>query len=259
MQFIPPLIPGRLVQRYKRFLADVRLADGSLVTATCPNTGAMLGLTTPGAAVWLSVSDKPTRKYAHTWEMIETDLGAGPVMVGINTNHPNRLVADAIRAQRLAELAGYGDLRCEVKYGQGSRVDLLLEDTHKPPCFVEIKNSHLMRQPGLAEFPDSRTERGVKHLQELAREVSEGRRAVMVYLIQRADAERFAVAGDIDPAYAAAAAEAKARGVEMLAYRCRLTPEGIDLEGRVPIVGDEPIAADRKPKKAPKGKNSSRR
>lgn len=237
MKFETPLLQGRLVQRYKRFLADVILADGTAVTATCPNTGAMLGLTSPGATVWLSESDKATRKYRHTWEMVETDLGQGPVTVGINTGHPNAIVAEAIKAGLIPDLTGYGGLRREVKYGEGSRVDILLEDAKKPACFVEIKNVHLMRKPGLAEFPDSRTERGVKHLGELSREVSEGKRAVMIYLIQRSDAASFDLARDIDPAYAAAAASARAQGVEMLAYRCALSPSAIELEARVPIQG----------------------
>lgn len=237
MKFAKPLLKGRLVKRYKRFLADVILEDGRAVTATCPNTGAMLGLTAEGATVWLSESDKATRKYPHTWEMVEADLGQGPVTVGINTGHPNAIVSEAIKAGVIPGLAGYASLRREVKYGVGSRVDLLLEDAGKPACFVEIKNVHLMRTAGLAEFPDSRTERGVKHLGELAREVSEGKRAVMVYLIQRADAGAFDVARDIDPAYAAAAASARAQGVEMLAYRCTLSPTAIELDARVPIRG----------------------
>ena len=237
MKFASPLLQGRLVQRYKRFLADVLLPDGSTVTATCPNTGAMLGLTAPGSTVWLSESDKATRKYRHTWEMVEADLGAGPVMVGINTGHPNALVSEAIAAGRIPQIAGYSALRREVKYGVNSRIDILLEEQGKAPCYVEIKNVHLMREAGLAEFPDSKTERGVKHLGELAAQVQGGCRAVMVYLIQRADAQSFDVARDIDPAYAAAAKAARAAGVEMLAYRCRLSAEGIEVDAAVPLRG----------------------
>lgn len=237
MIFEKPLIQGRLVQRYKRFLADVILADGSTVTATCPNTGAMLGLTAPGSTVWLSESDKASRKYRHTWEMVEADLGAGPVMVGINTGHPNAIVSEAIRAGLVPQVEGYTGLRREVRYGLNSRIDILLEEPGKAPCYVEIKNVHLMRAAGLAEFPDSKTERGAKHLGELAAQVQAGCRAVMVYLIQRSDAESFDVARDIDPAYAAAAAAARAAGVEMLALRCRLSPEGIDVDAQVPIRG----------------------
>lgn len=236
MKFANPLIKGRLVQRYKRFLADVVLDDGTAVTATCPNTGAMLGLTTPGSAVWLSESDKDTRKYRHTWEMVETDIGAGPVLVGINTNHPNTLASEAIAAGLIPELIGYPTARREVKYGVNSRIDILLEDPAKAPCYVEIKNVHLMRTAGLAEFPDSKTERGAKHLGELAAMVDAGNRAVMIYLVQRPDAEAFDIAGDIDPNYAKAAAEAAGAGVEMLAYRCDLTPEGIRVDQRIGIV-----------------------
>lgn len=235
MKFPTPLIRGRLVKRYKRFLADVTLDSGELVTATCPNTGSMLGLALPGATVWLSVSANPTRKYPHTWELVEADLGQGPVLVGINTGHPNRLVSDAIAAGEIPELAGYASLRREVKYGLSSRIDILLEDSKKGLAYVEIKNVHLSRAHGLAEFPDSVTERGVKHLAELSAMVAEGHRAVMLYLIQRADAEDFTLAGDIDPRYAAAFAAARAAGVEAIAYACNLSPEEITIARAVPL------------------------
>ena len=231
MTFDPPLISGHLIQRYKRFLADVRLESGETITATCPNTGSMMGLTAPGSRIWLSTSDSPTRKYGHTWELIETDIGKGPQMVGINTNHPNALVTEAINAGKIAGLKGYGSPRREVKYGVNSRIDILLEGgPGGQSCYVEIKNVHLMRTAGLAEFPDSKTERGVKHLAELSAMVAEGHRAVMLYLVQRADADRFALAGDIDPAYTAAFAKAKAAGVDMLCYRCTVTTQGIALD-----------------------------
>lgn len=235
MKFATPLIRGRLLRRYKRFLADVELESGETVTATCPNTGSMLGLATPGATVWLSLSTSPTRKYAHTWEIVETDLGAGPTLVGINTNHPNRLVAEAVAEARLPELAGYAALRREVKYGISSRIDILLEDPAKGLAYVEIKNVHLSRTLGLAEFPDSVTERGVKHLVELSAMVEAGHRAVMVYLIQRADADRFTFAQDIDPRYAEAFERARAAGVEAIAYACTLTPEEISIARAVPV------------------------
>jgi sugar fermentation stimulation protein A len=236
MKFAAPLISGRLVQRYKRFLADVRLDDGTTITATCPNTGSMMGLTAPGSAVWLSTSDSPTRKYKHTWEMIEADAGGGPTLVGINTNHPNTLVTEAIETALIPELKGFGSLRREVKYGLNSRIDILLEGgPGGRSCYVEVKNVHLMRQPGLAEFPDSKTERGVKHLGELSAMVAEGHRAVMVYLVQRGDADRFAVAQDLDPAYEAAFARAAEAGVEMLCYGCRLTSEAVVVERRIEI------------------------
>jgi sugar fermentation stimulation protein A len=235
MKFPTPLVRGRLVKRYKRFLADVSLDTGELVTATCPNTGSMMGLATPGAVVWLSVSTSPTRKYPHTWELVEADLGHGPALVGINTSHPNRLVADAIAAAQIPELNGYATLRREVKYGLASRIDILLEDPQKGLAYVEIKNVHLSRQAGLAEFPDSVTERGVKHLVELSSMVAAGHRAVMLYLIQRADADQFALAPDIDPRYAEAFADAHATGVEAIAYACHLTPEEITLARAIPF------------------------
>ena len=237
MQFQAPLVRGQLLRRYKRFLADVVLDSGETVTATCPNTGSMIGLTTPGSVAWLSESDSKTRKYRHTWEMIEADLGAGPSLVGINTNRPNALIAEAIGEGRVGELLDYAGLRREVKYGVNSRIDLLLECASKGLCYVEIKNVHMMRNPGDAEFPDSVTERGAKHLNELSAMVSEGHRAVMMFLIQRGDAERFSLARDIDPVYGKAFDAALAAGVEMLAYRCRLSPEEIVLDQQVPIVG----------------------
>jgi sugar fermentation stimulation protein A len=236
MKFPSPLIPGKLIHRYKRFLADVTIAGGVVVTATCPNTGSMLGLTTPGSTVWLSESDRATRKYRHTWEMIEADLGTGPELVGINTGHPNALVAEAIGAGIIPELHGYTSLRREVRYGEASRIDLLLESGADPrPCYVEVKNVHLMRVAGLAEFPDSKTERGVKHLRELSAMVAEGHRAVMMFLVQRGDATRFKLASDIDPTYATAYRAAAAAGVEMLCYRCRLSPTEIVVERRLDI------------------------
>ncbi len=237
MQFETPLLRGRLIKRYKRFLADVELADGTTITATCPNTGSMKGLTDPGSTVWLSTSDSPTRKYRHTWEMVEHDLGRGPTIVGINTNHPNKLVSEAIIAGRIAPLKGYEALRREVKYGrENSRIDMLLEDPRKAPCYVEVKNVHLMRKSGLAEFPDSVTERGAKHLRELAEVAGQGGRAVMMFLVQRGDATRVALARDIDPKYGEAFDQAIAAGVEALAYRCRLSPEAIVVEKKIKVV-----------------------
>jgi sugar fermentation stimulation protein A len=237
MRFPTPLLRGTLVKRYKRFLADVKLDDGRLITAVCPNTGSMMGLTAPGSTVWLSESDVPTRKYRHTWEMVEADLGKGPALVGINTALPNKLVAEAITAVRVKALAGYPGFRREVKYGKNSRVDLLLECADKGKCYVEIKNVHLSRKHGLAEFPDSVTERGTKHLAEMSDMVREGHRAVMVYLIQRGEARRLSFARDVDPNYGAAYDAAIAAGVEAIALRCRLSTEEIVVDKPVPIVG----------------------
>jgi sugar fermentation stimulation protein A len=229
MQFPAELIPATLVRRYKRFLADVVLPSGETVTVHCANPGAMTGLNAPGARVWLSRSANAKRKLAHSWELIEVDFGGGAELVGINTGHPNALAAEAIAAGRIPELTGYPSVRREVKYGKASRVDFLLESPGRPPCYVEIKNVHLMRRQGLAEFPDAVTKRGAKHLAELAAMVAAGHRAVMFYLVQIGSAERFALARDIDPGYAAAFDAARAAGVEAIAYRCTITCGGIEV------------------------------
>jgi len=235
MRFPVPLIPGTLTRRYKRFLADVVLPDGSEITAHVANPGAMTGLMTPGARVWLSKSDSKTRKLPYSWELVEADFGNGVELVGVNTGHPNTLVAEAIAENAIAEIAGYASVRREVKYGKNSRVDFLLENPGKPACYVEVKNVHLMRERGLAEFPDSVTARGAKHLAELAEIVKGGGRAVMLYLIQMRSAERFTLARDIDPAYAAAFDLARTAGVEAIAYRCAITREGIAVSDAVPF------------------------
>ncbi len=228
MRFQPPLAQGRLLRRYKRFLSDVELADGRVVTAHVANPGSMLGLVAEGARVWLSVSDNPARKLRHSWELVEAD----GTLVGVNAGRANALAREAVVAGRIRELAGYADCRAEVRYGANSRIDLLLRDPARPPCYVEIKNVHLMRRAGLAEFPDSVTKRGTKHLQELREVVRAGDRAVMLYVVQRSDCTGFAVAADIDPAYAEALAAAQAEGVEAYAYACNVTPEAIELDGR---------------------------
>lgn len=233
LAFDPPLVRGRLVRRYKRFLADVVLETGEAVTAACPNTGSMLGLAEPGSVVWLSISDSPLRKLRHTWELLELENRA---LVGINTGRPNRIVEAAVAAGLVPELAGYDRIRREVRYGERSRVDLLLEAEGRPPCYVEIKNVHLSRRPGLAEFPDCVTARGARHLAELAAVAASGARAVMFYFVQRDDAKAFALAQEIDPAYVAAHAVARAAGVESIAYCCRLTPETISLDRQLPII-----------------------
>ena len=241
MRFPAPLIPATLVRRYKRFLADVTLTSGETVTAHVANPGSMIGLAAPGSRVWLSKSDNPKRKLAHSWELIEVDLGAGLELVGVNTAHPNPLVGAALNAGAIPELAGYDTIRREVKYGRNSRVDFLLEGAARPPCYVEIKNVHLMRQPGLAEFPDARTERGAKHLEELGNMVEQGARAAMLFLIQIGSASRFALARDIDPKYGAAYERARARGVEAMAWRCTIDRHGIEIATPVPIM-DQDIA-----------------
>jgi len=238
MRFSSPLVRARLERRYKRFLADVVFDSGEHATVACPNTGSLLGLQAPGSVVWLSRSEVATRKFPHTWEMVENDLGRGPTLVGINPMFPNRLVAEALAADAIGELAGYETVRPEVRYGsEKSRIDFLLADAGKGTCYVEIKNVHLMRNAGHAEFPDCTTARGAKHLRELSAMVAQGHRAVMLYLIQRQDAEQFSICGDFDPAYAEAFHAARKAGVETLAYRCRLSTEEIVIDRSVPIVG----------------------
>lgn len=229
MQFSEPLLRGRLLRRYKRFLSDVALEDGAEVVAHCPNPGAMLGLQEPDSEVWLSPANDPKRKLKFTWEMIRVD----GKLVGINTGRPNAIVEEAIGAGRVAELDGYATMRREVKYGRNSRIDLLLQDAGRPDCYVEVKNVHLRRTDGLAEFPDSVTKRGAKHLDELADMAASGARAVMFYLVQREDCDRFAIAADIDPAYNAALDRAIAAGVEVVCYACTLTRDAIEIGGPI--------------------------
>jgi sugar fermentation stimulation protein A len=236
MRFTAPLVPATLVRRYKRFLADVALPCGETVTAHCANPGSMIGLAAPGAPVWLSRSENPKRKLGHSWELVEVDLGSGTELVGINTTNPNALAAEAIAAGLIPELAGYGTTRREVKYGRNSRVDFVLEAPGRPPCYVEVKNVHLMRQKGLAEFPDAVTKRGTKHLEELAAMAAAGARAVMLFLVQIASAERFALARDIDPTYGMQFDRARAQGVEALARRCRLSRDAIEVAEAIAII-----------------------
>jgi sugar fermentation stimulation protein A len=230
MKFPSPLVRGTLLKRYKRFLADVRLDDGTELTAHVANPGAMLGLNAPGSEVWLSKSDNAKRKLPYSWELVKAD----GVLVGLNTALPNPLVAEALAAGKIEELQGYSSVRREVRYGVNSRIDLLLTGETKPTCYVEVKNVHLKRGP-LAEFPDCRTERGAKHLRELTDMVAAGGRAVMLYVVQRGDCAGFATADDLDPVYGQALREAMARGVEAICYDCQVTTEAIDWGRRLPV------------------------
>ncbi|MGY8962843.1 MAG: DNA/RNA nuclease SfsA [Rhodospirillales bacterium] len=234
MKFEAPLIKGRFVKRYKRFFADVILENGEIVVAHCANSGSMLAVKPEGATVWISPANNPKRKLQYTWEIIQIE-GHN---VGINTAHPNRIVAEAIEAGEIAELTGYEMQRREVKYGKNSRIDIILESEGKPPCYVEVKNVTMKRDltaEGKAEFPDSVTTRGAKHLVELADMVAQGHRAVMFYLVQRDDCPSFSVAGDIDPGYEAGLAVALKAGVEVVCYQCRVSPEEISITGPLPM------------------------
>jgi sugar fermentation stimulation protein A len=234
MKFKTPLVPATLVSRYKRFLFDAVLDDGTKITGSCPNTGSMWGLTTPGSRIWLSEHDSPTRKYRHCLELIEAD----GTIVGINKGLPNRLAEEAIGAGLISNLGDYAQLKREQKYGQASRIDILLEDPQLGRAYVEVKNVHMTRVQGLFEFPDSVTTRGAKHLDELGDVIEAGHRAVMLFLVQRSDGSRLKLCRDLDPYYAAAFDRAVGRGVEAFAVRCDITSEEIrpvDL-----IVIDEP-------------------
>jgi sugar fermentation stimulation protein A len=233
MDFPTPLARGTLVQRYKRFLADIVLDDGTEITAHCPNPGAMLGLNTPGLTAWVSLSKDPKRKLPYTLELVEADGG----LVGINTMAPNRLVAEALAADAIPELIGYATHRREVNYGTNSRVDFLLEAPDRPRAWLEVKNCHLRRTGSLAEFPDCVAARSLKHLRELTAMVEQGERAVMLFVVQRTDCDAFQACHDLDPAYARGLTEAAARGVEVLAYACEISPHAVRIGGQVPWTG----------------------
>jgi sugar fermentation stimulation protein A len=231
MDFAAPLVPARLVRRYKRFLADVAFDDGSIATAHCPNPGSMAGLAEPGMRVWLMPAG-PGKKLGWSWKLVELPGGH---WAGIDTAVPNRVVGEALRAGAVAELAQYTSVRAEVAYGSRSRVDFLLGAPGLPSAFVEVKNVHLRRSHDWAEFPDCVTARGARHLDDLAAMVRAGHRAVMVYLVQRTDCARMRLAADLDPAYAAAARRAQEAGVEVLCYGTRIDLAGVTLGPRLPV------------------------
>ena len=235
MIFEPPLVSGTLIKRYKRFLADIALDDGNQITASVPNTGSMLGLTTPGSTVWLSVNNDGKRKYAHSLQLVEADN----TVVGVNTGLPNKLVREAIEAGQIADLGSYQTIKQEQKYGENSRIDFLLEDPKHGKAFVEVKNVHFVRSQNLAEFPDSVTSRGAKHLRELSDMVRQGHRGIMVYLVQRSDCERFKLCRDLDETYCNAFDLAIKVGVEAFAIRCQVNSKAIVPEKLIPI--DEPV------------------
>lgn len=232
MKFANQLLKGILIKRYKRFLADIELENGKIVTAHCANSGALYGVTTPGLTVWLSENHNPTRKLKYTWELAEVE----GVMIGVNTSWPNGLAAEAIQNQFIPPLNGYAHLKREVKYGQNSRLDILLQDPTKKDCFVEVKNVHMKRTEKRAEFPDSVTTRGAKHLSEMIDVIQAGKRAVMLYIIQRADCDHLRFADDIDPVYAQTAILAKNKGVEFYAYDCKITPQEITIRTAIPVM-----------------------
>ncbi len=226
---LPPLIKGTLLKRYKRFLSDVRLDTGTVVTAFTPNTGSMMGCSDPESPVRLSFHDNPNRTYPHTLELVY----ANNTWVGVNTNYPNLLVREAIEQDVIPELRGYDTIRPEVRYGVNSRIDLLLSRTEEK-CYVEVKNVTLVRN-GVAAFPDAVTARGARHLRELVAEVEKGNRGVMFYLVQRGDGTVFRPAEDIDPFYVRTLCHALGKGVEMLAYQARVNEKEIAVRRKLPI------------------------
>ena len=232
MQFQTPLMPATLIRRYKRFLADIVLEDGTQTTAHCANPGAMTGLATPGARIWVERNDDPRRKLRYSWKLVELDGGH---MACIDTSLANRVVEEALRAGQVPGLPPDAEVRREVRYGAGSRVDFLLSGAGGPNIWVEVKSVTLSRQPGLAEFPDAVTKRGARHLDELANMAGQGDRAVVLYLVQRSDCTEVSVAADIDPAYARACRQATVCGVEPLAFSSRISVDGLRMGAAVAV------------------------
>ncbi|PCJ45430.1 MAG: DNA/RNA nuclease SfsA [Moraxellaceae bacterium] len=232
MQYPEPLITGTLVKRYKRFLADVTLNDGTEITIHCANTGSMKNCADPGSAVWFSDSHNEKRKYRHTWEIVAVEGGA---LAGINTGLANKLAQEAIELGVIPELSGYAGLRREVGYGQEkSRIDILLEDSARPPCYVEVKNVTLGRGK-IAAFPDAVTERGRKHLRELISVVEKGERAVLLFCVQHTGVTSVVPADDIDPQYGKAIRQAAAAGVEIMAWQADISTTEITLVRELPV------------------------
>ena len=230
MEFDTPLTEARLISRYKRFLADIELPGGRVITAHCPNPGSMRTCAPDDARVWVWRSDNPRRKLQYTWELVEADGG----MVVVNTARGNQVVAEALANQLIPELAGYDEVRREVAYGQRSRVDFLLTRGEEL-CYVEVKSVTLNAGGNVSAFPDSVTTRGTRHLQELMAMVDEGHRAVLLFCVGRDPTERVRPADEIDPTYGRTLRSAQAKGVEILAYKCAVTPRAITLGTRVPV------------------------
>ena len=238
MRFASPPLEGVLLRRYKRFLADVRLADGSVVTVHCPNTGSLLGCAEPESRVWLRDSGDPGRKLRYTWQAVEV----GGTWINVDTCHPNRVVHEALRAGRIPALRGYAEARREVAYGAHSRIDVLLTGADGARCYVEVKSTTLA-VGGVGLFPDAVTQRGLGHLRELVEVVRQGQRAVQLFFVGRADVRAFRPADAIDPEYAEGLREAAARGVEVLAWSARVAPERLELGRRLPVdLAPPPVA-----------------
>lgn len=232
MRFQSPLLRATLLRRYKRFLADIRLEDGTEAVAHCANPGAMTGLATPGTAILVERNDDPRRKLRYAWRLAETATGG---LACVDTGAANRVLRLALISRTLPAFAAYDEVRPEQRIGEASRADFILRGPGLPEAVIEVKSVTLSRTPGLAEFPDAVTARGARHLRDLASCAREGRRAVLFYLVQRNDATSLATAADIDPAYASALAEARAAGVEVMAHRAEISPEGITIGQALPL------------------------
>lgn len=241
MRYSDPLISATLLRRYKRFLADMRMEDGSVATVHCANPGSMLSLAVAGRRCWLSHHAGTARKLEHSWELEEAPTGC----IGINTARANTVVAEALAAGAIPELAGWPVVRREVADGADSRLDFHLSadvGRHSPPagngpeCWLEVKSVTMSRQAGLAEWPDARSSRGARHLEALARLAKAGAKATLLFLVQRPDCTAFRVAGDIDPAYAAALGAVDRAKVRILAYDCAVSPAGIELRKPLTIL-----------------------
>lgn len=232
MRFPTPLVPATLIRRYKRFLADVRLEDGTEVTAHCANPGSMMGLAEAGTRIWIEPNDDPKKKLKYGWRLVENGDGQ---FTCVDTSVANRALKEALLAGQVPDLADYPTILPEQKYGEKSRIDFLLRAPDRPDFYVEVKSVTLSRATGVAEFPDSKTTRGARHMEELARMVQEGHRAMVLFLVQRTDAQRVTLASDIDPAYASAVQTAQTAGVEVLALASRITPEEITIGTELPF------------------------
>ncbi|EAQ66325.1 putative regulator for maltose metabolism [Marinomonas sp. MED121] len=239
MKFPNPLIEAKLIKRYKRFLTDVILPDGSEITVHCPNTGSMKRCMPENARIWISDSQNDRRKYRHTWELVEID---NQHLACINTGLPNKLVKEAIDNGVIEELQGYQNIKAEVKYGEASRIDWLLSNNEgKELCYVEVKNATLLEEGELGEgghgyFPDAVTDRGRKHLFELVNMVKQGHRAVLCFCVSHTGINKVSPAAHIDEKYTQALKEVMAQGVEVIAYRARITPEEIELTQKLPVI-----------------------
>ena len=225
MQFQSDLVSGYLVKRYKRFFADVELSNGELVTAHCPNTGSMFGLTKCGTKVWLEPNEDPKKKLKYSWKMVDHENGH---YTGVDTTIANKIVNEALGQGKISEVIDYDEILPEQKYGVNSRVDFLLKNGLKT-CFLEVKNVTLSRQEKIAEFPDTVTARGAKHLKELSNIVDKDTRAMVLYLVQRSDCNYLKIANDLDPTYADESIFSENRGVEFVCYGVNFLPNGIEL------------------------------